>query len=141
MPRNDQVTRQWHLLRHLEAAAHGRCRTPLRERFFGALVAECIARRRGRGSRRAGCSSGDRGHRSGDRDSARAAICLAASRSMAHVGLFGSESGCLPGIHAGDSRDGIEVCVGTEEACQAIIQHGGGMHGIPSRDRVPISFD
>ena len=23
MPRNDQVTRQWHLLRHLEAAAHG----------------------------------------------------------------------------------------------------------------------
>jgi len=24
MPRNDQVTRQWHLLRHLEAAAHGR---------------------------------------------------------------------------------------------------------------------
>jgi len=23
MPRNDQVTRQWHLFRHLEAAAHG----------------------------------------------------------------------------------------------------------------------
>jgi len=23
MPRNDQLTRQWHLLRHLEAAAHG----------------------------------------------------------------------------------------------------------------------
>ena len=23
MPRNDQVTRQWHLLRHLEATAHG----------------------------------------------------------------------------------------------------------------------
>jgi hypothetical protein len=33
------------------------------------------------------------------------------------------------------------VCVGTEEARQAIIQHGGGMHGIPSHDRVPMSFD
>jgi hypothetical protein len=56
-------------------------------------------------------------------------------------GSSGSASGCLPGIHAGGSRDGIEVCVGTEEARQAIIQHGGGMHGIPSHDRVPMSFD
>jgi hypothetical protein len=33
------------------------------------------------------------------------------------------------------------VGVGTEEARQAIIRHGGGVHGISSRDRFPMSFD
>ncbi len=53
----------------------------------------------------------------------------------------GLQPGRLLGIQSGDPFDFVEVTVGADNVGQAIVEHGGCMHGVPSRNLCPVTVN